>query len=202
MSKAPSQSHWEHIMAAARAGDHGSLGELLQKFWPALWRTASRSIDGRLAAKHSPSDAVQETFCDAQRSIGDFRGTTPAEFHAWLKAILARNLADARRRFIETQKRDAYLERPLDPGMPHDELLASGASSPSAAMRDHELRQQIEQAMMLLSPAHAEILRLRYWEHRTFVEIGELLGKSPDAIRMSWYRAIEQFSKIIDDRQA
>jgi DNA-directed RNA polymerase specialized sigma24 family protein len=34
------------------------------------------------------------------------------------------------------------------------------------------------------------VLHLRYWEGLSFVEIAGRLGRSPDAVRKLWYRAI------------
>ena len=46
----------------------------------------------------------------AQRHIDGFRGTTPAEFRAWLREILQRRLASIQRSYFGTGKRDAVRE--------------------------------------------------------------------------------------------
>ena len=51
-------------------------------------------LDARLRALADSSDIVQQTLLRAHERIGQFRGTSEAEFLAWLRAILARKLAD------------------------------------------------------------------------------------------------------------
>jgi hypothetical protein len=55
-------------------------------------------LGARLRALDDSSDVVQQTLMKAQERIGQFRGTGEAEFLAWLRAILARQLADLARR--------------------------------------------------------------------------------------------------------
>ena len=43
------------------------------------------------------------------------------------------------------------------------------------------------------------MLRLRYWDGLTFPEIGERLGRSPDAVRKLWYRAVERLQEEMND---
>jgi DNA-directed RNA polymerase specialized sigma24 family protein len=62
---------------------------------------------------------VQETFLDAHRQIGRFRRTTEAEFVAWLRVILAGQLALTVPRYLGTKGRDAALERELAVGPDH-----------------------------------------------------------------------------------
>ena len=54
-------------------------------------------------------------------------------------------------------------------------------------------------AMTRLSNDHRSVLRLRYWDGLTFPEIGERLGRSPDAVRKLWYRAVERLQEEMND---
>src|SRR5262245_47234529 len=73
---------------------------------------ARLQIDPRLRGKIEPSDIVQETLLRAHERRSQFRGTTDPELAAWLRQILANELAEALRRYTR-QKRDVNLERSL-----------------------------------------------------------------------------------------
>ena len=62
-------------------------------------------LDPRLRAKLGASDVVQETLLEAHRDAATFRGTTAAQRYAWLRQILARNLANASRDHTRPQAR-------------------------------------------------------------------------------------------------
>ena len=66
----------------------------LESFRGALRLLARARLDPRLQAKVDPSDLVQQTLLEAYQGMKDFRGTTTDELAAWLRRILARNLAN------------------------------------------------------------------------------------------------------------
>src|SRR5262249_56306853 len=74
---------------------------------------AGVQLDPRLRGKLDPSDVVQETLARAHEKGEQFRGRTEAERAAWLRQILATQLAAAVRRYLEAGKRDADRERSL-----------------------------------------------------------------------------------------
>jgi DNA-directed RNA polymerase specialized sigma24 family protein len=55
-------------------------------------------LDGRLRALTESSDVVQQTLMRAHERNGQFRGSGEVELLAWLRAILARQVADLARR--------------------------------------------------------------------------------------------------------
>jgi DNA-directed RNA polymerase specialized sigma24 family protein len=60
-------------------------------------------IDPRLQGRLDPSDMVQQTLLKAHERGHQFRGTTDAERAAWLRAILANEIAAALRSFRRRQ---------------------------------------------------------------------------------------------------
>ncbi len=65
----------------------------LERFRPYLRLLARLHLDPRYQAKLDASDLVQQTFLQAHRALTGFRGQTDAELAAWLRQILARNMA-------------------------------------------------------------------------------------------------------------
>jgi hypothetical protein len=79
----------------AGVGDHP--GQALERYRDYLLLLARLQLDRGLQAKLDPSDLAQETLLKAHRNWEQFRGRTEAERAAWLRAILARHLADGGR---------------------------------------------------------------------------------------------------------
>ena len=106
---APATAADATLLARARAGDAAAWSELLEAYRPPLTLLAQVQIGPGLRGKADAADVVQETFLEAHRDLPDFRGTTEAEFAAWLRQILTRNLANLLRRYFGTQARDPRL---------------------------------------------------------------------------------------------
>src|SRR5947199_5000820 len=103
----------EELLRQARAGSGPALGQLLELYRSYLAILARLQIGRRLQGKVDAADLVQDTFLEAHRHFGEFRGTVEAELVCWLRQILAGRLANLVRRYYGTQRRDVRLEREL-----------------------------------------------------------------------------------------
>jgi RNA polymerase sigma-70 factor, ECF subfamily len=195
-----SSAEIEQWIADARAGSSEALGRLVESFWPYLVWLANRELDAQVQAKVGASDLVQETFLRAQQGFGEFRGRTDEELLAWLRQILRRNLANLTRQF-RAEKRKVARERPLDSNASNDirstDLPAAGQSPSSFFVRKEEI-ERLTRAVNRLPEDYRRAIMLRYWEHRSFEEIGRTLGRSAEAARKLWARAIERLELELD----
>src|SRR5437870_3310258 len=103
---------------------------------------AQARLGPRLRAKLDPSDVVQQTLLEAHQAREQFRGSTREQLCAWLRQMLARNLANAVRDFGRA-KRDLAREVSLDAELSTssarlEEWLAAEQSSPSAQAEKQE----------------------------------------------------------------
>ena len=83
-------------------------------------------------------------------------------------------------------------------------LAAQVRSQTSRIVLSQEL-ERLEQALESLSEPHREVILLRKFEELSFAEIGERLGRTPDACRMLLARALTELTLKMregDDRQA
>src|SRR6516225_2109347 len=94
------------LLQQARAGDSVALGQLLELYRNYLGVLVSVEIGRRLQGKFDVADVIQDTFLEAHRHFGRFRGTTEAELMAWLRQILAGVVANPLRRYYGTRRRD------------------------------------------------------------------------------------------------
>ena len=81
------------LLDQARSGDRAAAGQLLGHYETYLTLLARVQIGRRLQGKVDAGDIVQETFLEAHRQIRQFRGTTEAELLAWMRRILAGQIA-------------------------------------------------------------------------------------------------------------
>src|SRR5262249_52072720 len=103
----------ERLLVLARTGDCPSRGKLLELYRNYLSLLARLQIGRRLRGKVDAADLVQETFLEAHRNWGRFRGTTEAGLTSWLRQIPAARTADLIRRYLGSLRRDVRLEREL-----------------------------------------------------------------------------------------
>jgi RNA polymerase sigma factor (sigma-70 family) len=94
----------EALVRRARAGDHGALGELYDRYRDRVARFAA----GRLGDAERAEDVTSETFEGVLRGLPASRPGT--DFEAWLFTIAHRRVADhfrrrARRREVELARR-------------------------------------------------------------------------------------------------
>lgn len=189
-------------IAAAGAGSAEALGVLLEGFRDYLLAVAEAELDSALRVKAGASDLVQRTFLEAHRDFERFRGTTEEQLQSWLRRMLLNNLADHVRDYRRTSKRKIARELPLPlvdwrregPG-----ALVDPGSTPSAAVARDENRVALEAALARLPEHYREAIRLRHQEQLDFGEIGQRLGRSANAARKLWARAIEQLRREFED---
>lgn len=181
-------------LSEARSGSRDAIGTVLETYRPYLLKIARHKLDPGLAAKGGASDLVQETFLEAFRDFGHFSGSTPNEFQAWLRCLLIHHAGKLRRCYRATRKRQSSREQSIDAG----DGLMSGVgpvalqTSPSGRAVANERIQAIERAIGRLPDDYREVIRLRYREQRSLDEIAALMGRSPSAVTMLWFRAIRR----------
>ncbi|MEX2111725.1 MAG: sigma-70 family RNA polymerase sigma factor [Pirellulales bacterium] len=182
-------------IAAARNGCEQALNRLFTACRPYLLLVANQTLPTELRAKLGGSDLVQETLLQVKRTFVHFRGSTEAELIAWLRGALLNNLNAEHRRFRGTLKRNLAREVSLDQGLSgaeHEGLVDGAARSPASQILAAEEAVRLNAALARLPEDYRRVIELRNWEGRPFAEIGELMGRTSDAARKLWARAIEQ----------
>jgi RNA polymerase sigma-70 factor, ECF subfamily len=158
----------------------------LETFRAYLSLLARLQLGTRLQRKLDASDLVQQTLLQALAGLEGFRGRTDAEMAAWLRQILARQMANATRD-LGRQKRDlsrqCSLEAALDQSACRLEaFLASDESSPSQKAQRNEQVLRLADALAVLPEAQGEAVVLHHFRQWTLEQIGQHLGRSPVAV--------------------
>jgi RNA polymerase sigma-70 factor, ECF subfamily len=192
----------EQMLHAARAGDTESLGRLLALYERYLGLLARVQIGKRLQGKIDAADLVQETFLDAHRNFGRFRGASEGQLIAWLRQILATKLAELFRHYLGTQGRDVRLEREIEAAFDHssvllDRGLVAPQSSPSQQAARREQGVILADALALLPADYREVIVLRHLECLTFPEVAGRMGRSLDSVNKLWMRALMKLRQLL-----
>jgi RNA polymerase sigma-70 factor, ECF subfamily len=192
----------EELLERARAGDIESFGQLLAQYRNYTRLLARTLLGTALRLRLDPSDLVQETFLEAHRDFPRFDGSTERELLAWLRRILARNLADQARRQkagLRDYRRQESLEVILERSSARmQQALVAAASSPSDAASRREQAVLLADALAGLPPDYREVIILRNLERLRFDEVAARMGRSPGAVRMLWTRALERLSGALE----
>jgi RNA polymerase sigma-70 factor (ECF subfamily) len=176
-------------LEAARAGDRAALGRLLEGYRAYLELLADRELGVDLRAKVGASDLVQKTFLDAQKGLHEFRGRTPAELLGWLQRMLLNNLSDHARQFRATAKRQVQREIALSESWA-DTPGPADLSTPSRQVSATEEQARVQAALDRLPAHYRRVVLLRNMEKLSFAEVGRRLGRTEEAAKKLWGRAI------------
>jgi RNA polymerase sigma-70 factor (ECF subfamily) len=185
-------------LPAARAGSRDALGQTLNQCRDYLLEVARRALGPGLRAKGGASDLVQDTFLEAQRRFGQFDGDSNGQLRAWLRSLLLHKAGKLGRRYHGTHKRQLSREIPLGSAgasTVHPSQVASRGPTPSVIISSEEQQIRLLQAIDRLPEDYRTVMTLRYQEALPFDEIGRRLGRSADAARMLWARAVDRLKQ-------
>lgn len=178
------------LLAQARRGDPAALGQLLEHHRDWLRRMAEGELQGRMAARLSASDLVQQTCLSAIRQFSDFDGLSEAQFQAWLREVHKHNIQDAVRRHAKAAKRAVGGQQSLDAATSAATPPAPTASPSQQAIRA-ETSAQLEQAIGSLPADQATAVRLRHLHHKSLREIAAEMDRTEVAVASLLKRGLE-----------
>lgn len=169
--------------------------EPLERFRDYLGLLARAQMRRLLRGKVEDSDVVQQTLLEAHRHADQFRGTTSGEQAAWLRQILARQLANLARDY-QRERRDVRRECSLEQAVEHSSArleawLAAEQSSPSERAARNEQLLALASALARLPDAQREAVEMRYLQGLSLNEIAAQLERTPGAAAGLLHRGLE-----------
>ena len=181
-----------------------SSGEVLGRFREYLLLLARLHLGDQLRGKLDASDIVQQTLLEAHCRQAQFRGESDAELAAWLRQMLACNLADAIRAFGRA-KRDVARERSLEAALEESSArlavwLAAEQSTPSQQAQQHEEVLRLAEALATLPEAQREALVLRHCQGWSLAAISQHLERSPAAVAGLLKRGLRELRVQLGER--
>ena len=142
------------------------------------------------------TDLSQETFVKAWQAIGGFK--QDAQFSTWLYRITTNLCIDHARR--RERRPEVPFEETIDPDADVDvQTPPSNQPLPTDELQRKELRQQIDRAVLELSPDHRAVLQLREFEGLDYAEIAKAVGCSLGTVMSRLHYARKHMQKLLKD---
>lgn len=168
----------DQLWKALRAGDIEAFKEMYKAYYQFLFACGYRACGDKELAK----DCIHELFLE----IWNNQRNLPEVYHIgyYLKTILHRKLAR------EIQKNNAsafdeYREKEVkDFQSSYEDLLVQLQSK-------EEIKEKVRKAILNLSPRQLEIIRMKFFEDKTYDEIADITEATPRTIYNQMYKALQ-----------
>ena len=188
----------------AREGQQEALSDLLDAHRNYLRVLAASCLHREMQGKADPSDVVQGTLLKVHENFRHFRGTTELEWMAWLRKILVNQMTDFQKGF-RRERRNVTREQPLESLVDRSSAMLRNLGpapgpSPSQEAQRRESAALVADALAELEPEDSEVVILRSLHELDWNAIGAKTGRSPDAARMLWARAMQRVGGLLKGR--
>lgn len=142
----------------------------------------------RIVILHEDADdALQNTFINAWRNIGDFR--SESTLYTWLYAI-ATNEALA---LVNKRKKNLALT--------FDNLESHFANSHEGDIwfDGDEAQRKLQNAILKLPDKQRIVFNLKYFDEMTYEEMSKVLDTTEGALKASYHHAVKKIEKILGE---
>ncbi|MBI4884880.1 MAG: sigma-70 family RNA polymerase sigma factor [Actinobacteria bacterium] len=171
------------VLSAAKDGEGWAVEQLFLDLQPRLLRFL-RSVEPAAA-----DDLAGEVWLAMTRGIGRFNGDLPG-FRAWVFTVARRRLADHRR---------AAGRRPTAPAESEFFQELGGSSDTAMDVIDRLSAQAaVDLIASSLPEEHAEVLMLRVLGELDVMRVAEVVGRSPNWVRVTQHRALRRLGDVLD----
>lgn len=159
--------------------------------WRTIFERTSDRLFGllcfQLGDREEALDLLQETYLQAFRRLGSYRGDAPLE--VWLRMIAVRKAIDWKRTVLRRLKRTVTFTESIARVDSHDPQIHSDAE-----------RAALDRGLASLSRMQRSALLLREWEEWSFREIAAALGCDESTARVHHTRARARMRKLLERR--
>ena len=173
----------------------------LEAFRNYLELLARAGLGPRLRGKLDPADLVQQTLLRAVAAQDRFRGND-SDRAPWLRAILARVMIDAVRKF--GRPGGGERERSLEAALEHssarlEAFLAADQTSPSGRAERNERLLRLADALARLPEDQRRAVELRHLQALPLAEIAARMGRSVDAVVGLIHRGLRALRRDLEE---
>lgn len=163
-------------------GNSAAIDELLTRYRPLLRAIIASEIDPRLQSKTDPSDLVQDVCLEVVRSFGRIEAKKSQSFLAYLRQVVLSQLTDLKRKYF-SQKRSVFREQ----GSLEGSSEKHSQPEPFDGL-EHLIQQEFmikTRAIIATLPEEIQkLIALRFFADKTYREIGQLIHRNEDDVRL------------------
>ncbi|MBK7133199.1 MAG: RNA polymerase sigma factor [Bacteroidales bacterium] len=142
----------------------------------------------RLVILHEDADdALQNTFINAWRSIGDFR--SESSLYTWLYTIATNEALT----LINKRKRNSAIS--IDDLGSYFENSHEG----STWFDGDEAQIKLQNAILKLPDKQRIVFNLKYFDEMTYEDMSKVLKTSEGALKASYHHAVKKIEKILEE---
>ena len=199
----------QSLIVNAKLENEEALNKLFAKYQSRILRIVRLRLTSNMRSKLrlQSMDIVQEVFMYALQHLKDFEPKSQGHFVNWLGKKVEHYICD-RLDYVSTLKRGApggeiSIDQEAPPGAETTQApleIEDNGTTPSQFAVKQEREQLIDSLLGLLEPEQRELIIHRDLEDMTFTEIGELLGRTEDAIRKAYCRAFKKLIELSADK--
>jgi len=192
------------LVALAKEGDETALNQLCKVYGERVRWIVRLRMGEELRSKLESMDLVQDVLLSALKDLRDFRYQDEGDFLRWLSRIAENRLRDNIDK-LHADKRDIRREVRLDNyGLRTDGRSFGGsgpvdATTPSVIMSRKEELDELARAIEELKPEYKEVIVLTKIEGLSYKEISNRLGKSDEAVRKLFTRAMAALTTAFEN---
>lgn len=188
-------THLESLIQRAKSGDRAALDELFAAVRPWLREELGYLFRSCGQPFADGSDVAQETCLRAMGAFPEFPGSQMSDLYRWLRAI-ARNCSADLRRFEQAAVRN--VRQRVSGSAVLTKLVATTGSVADRSMRDEEAA-AVMAALQHLTHREQEVLRLRFFEQRSFDDIAAESQEKPVTVRQRCLRALAKLQVLLKE---
>ena len=177
----------------------------LEQYRAYLVLMAKSLWDSKFQSRCDASDLAQQTLLEAYKRLDQFKGKSPGEQAAWLRGILAHNVADAIRA-LRRKKRDPRLEQSISAALDDSSCrlvscLAADQSSPSERAARAEQLNRLADALARLPTDQEEAVRLHHLRGLSLADTARQMGRTVAAVAGLLRRGLEAIRESMGERE-
>lgn len=179
----------EELILRLQRGDEWAFQLMVRRFRNQIFSIAF----GITLDAGESEDIAQEVFLQVHRTIGDFRGD--ASLTTWLHRITVNRCLNWKRRWA---RRFKWRHVSIDgtDGQPAQEP-ESGLPTPETRLADAQTRQQIDNALKMLSDRARTVFVLRELEGLSYEAIADATGIKLGTVRSRLFHARRRLKEIL-----